>query len=53
MEQYFIANSIAEERQVAAFLTVIGGPIYVLLRNVLSPSTVPKDKSQGELKNTL
>ena len=28
MEQYFIANSITEGKQVAVFLTAIGGPTY-------------------------
>ena len=44
MEQYFIANSIAEEKQLAVFLTDIGGPTYELLRNLVSPDA-PKDKS--------
>ena len=44
MEQYFIANSIADEKQIAVFLTAISGPTYKLLRILLSPAT-PKDKS--------
>ena len=52
MEQYFIENSIAEEKRVAVFLTAIGGPTYELLRNLLSPDT-PKEKSLAELKSTL
>ena len=44
MEQYFIANSIAGGKQVAVFLTAIGGPTYELVRNLLSPAA-PKDKT--------
>ena len=43
MEQYFVANTVPEDKQVAAFLTVIGGPAYELLRNLISLET-PKDK---------
>ena len=49
MEQYFIENSIVEEKQVAVFLTAIGGPTYELLRNLVSPDA-PKDKSLEQLK---
>ena len=52
MEQYFIANSIAEEKQVAVFLTAIGGPTYELLRNLVSLDA-PKDKSLEQLKTAL
>ena len=52
MEQYCIANSVAEEKQVAVFLTAIGGATYELLRSLLSPDA-PKDKSLDELKSTL
>jgi len=51
MEQYFVANAVPEEKQVAAFLTAIGGPAYELLQNLVSPAT-PKDKSLTELKST-
>ena len=52
MEQYFIANAIAEEKRVAVFLTAIGGPAYELLRNLVSPDA-PKDKSLNQLRSTL
>ena len=52
MEQYFVANGVSEDKQVAAFLTAIGGPTYELLRNLVSPAT-PKDKTLDELKTTL
>ena len=52
MEQYVIANSIAEGKQVAVFLTAIGGLTYELVRNSLLPAA-PKDKTLAELKNTL
>ena len=37
MEQYFVANGMSEDKQVAAFLTAIGGPTYDILRNLVSP----------------
>ena len=52
MEQYFVANAVPENKQVAAFLTAIGGPAYELLRNLVSP-TAPKDKTLTELKTAL
>ena len=52
IEQYCIANSVAEKKRVAVFLTAIGGATYELLRNLLSPDA-PKDKSLDELKSTL
>ena len=52
MEQYFVANSVVEEKHVAVFLTAIGGPAYKLLKNLVSPDA-PKDKSFSDLKSTL
>ena len=52
MEQYFVANAVPEDKQVAAFLTVIGVPAYELLRNLILPET-PKDKTLAELKTVL
>ena len=52
MEQHFIANSIAEGKQVGIFFMAISGPMYELVRKLLSPAA-PKDKTLAELKNTL
>lgn len=35
VELYFIANDIPEEKQVPVFLSVIGGKVYALLRDLL------------------
>ena len=45
---YFEANGIKEEKQLAVFLSSIGGKTYELLRNLLAP-TLPKDKSLAEV----
>jgi len=50
MEQYFVANAVSEEKQVATFLTVIGGSAYELLQNLVSPAT-PKDNTLTDLKS--
>ena len=49
-QQCCIANSTAEEKQVAVFLTAIGGPTYKLMRKLLLPDA-PKDKSLAKLKS--
>ena len=38
VEIFFLANSIADGKKVAVFLSVVGGNIYALLRNLLSPA---------------
>ena len=43
LEQYFVANVIPEDKQVATFLTAIGGPTYELLKCLVMPAA-PKDK---------
>ena len=43
LEQYFVANAIPENKQVATFLTIIGGPTYELLKCLVTPAA-PKDK---------
>ena len=35
LEQYFVANEIPENKQVATFLTAIGGPTYELLKSLV------------------
>ena len=47
-----MANAVPENKQVAAFLSAIGGPAYELLRNLVSPAA-PKDKTLAELKTAL
>ena len=49
---YFVANKIESGRQVAVFLSLIGGKNYALLRDLLLPQQ-PKDKSLDELISTL
>ena len=40
---HFIANAIAEQKQVTVFLTAIGGPMYELLKNLVLLDA-PRDK---------
>ena len=47
MEQYFVANAVPENKQVAAFLTTIGGPAYELLRNLVSPAAPMQRQNFG------
>ncbi len=49
LEQFFVANAIADDRAVSVFLTVIGPKSYGLLKNLVSPGK-PCDKSLEELK---
>ena len=37
LQQYLKANGIKDAERVAVFLTVIGNPLYKLLRNLTSP----------------
>ena len=48
VELYSQANGVAERRRVAAFLSIIGGKNYTLLRNILSPEK-PSEKSLEDL----
>ena len=51
--QLFIdANGIAEDKQVAVFLSAIGSKIYSLLRNLLVP-TAPREKLFTDIVATL
>ena len=52
MGLYFVANKIESERQVAVFLSLIGGKNYALLRDLLLPQQL-KDVSLVELMGTL
>ena len=49
VELFFIANGVAEGKQVATLLSVIGGKTYALLSDLLAPAK-PADKSLKELK---
>ena len=47
LEQFFVANDIAEGKRRAVLLTVIGTKAYTLLRNILAPEKpATKDYSQ-------
>ena len=48
VELFFTANSIADDKKVAVFLSVIGGKTYSLLRDLLAPEK-PQDKSLSVL----
>ena len=49
---YFKANEISDEKKVSIFLSVVGGKIYSLLRDLLAPIK-PKEKSFDELVSEL
>ena len=49
---YFQANEIAEAEQVSIFLSVVGGRIYSLLRDLLAP-VKPLSRTFSELTETL
>ncbi|KAK3759926.1 hypothetical protein RRG08_014163 [Elysia crispata] len=52
LEQYFIANDVAEEKRAATLLSCIGAKTYQLLRSLTSPD-LPSTKSYDELKVVL
>lgn len=52
VEQYFVANGVKDEKQVAVFLSLIGPQAYALLRNLLTPD-LPSSKTFDVLKTTL
>lgn len=53
VEQYFIANEIAEEKtMLAIFLTVVGPSTYQVLKDLLSPET-PSSKKLVDLYKVL
>ena len=52
VELYLKANDIVESKQVAVFLTVAGGKVYALLRDLLAPGK-PNTKTFKELAQTL
>ena len=52
MQMYFIANDIAEAKQVSTFFTAVGKKVYVVLKDLLSPDK-PSDKSLADLVSVL
>lgn len=52
VELFFVANEIAEAKQVPVFLSAVGSKTYGVLRNLLAP-TPPKDKTFEQIKETL
>ena len=46
---YLEVNCVKEEKQLAVFLSSIGGKTYELLQNFLLAPTLPKDKSLAEV----
>lgn len=52
LEQFFVANDISQEKQVATLLSVMGATTYGLLRNLIQPER-PKDKSYKDIVDLL
>ena len=52
VQMYFVANDIAEAKQVSTFLTAVGKRVYAVLRDLVSPDN-PKDKDLTELVSVL
>ena len=52
LDQYLLANDVADDKTVATFFTVIGGTSYKLLTDLLSPAK-PSTKDLDTLKKTL
>ena len=52
LEQYFLVNGIAGERQVPAFLSIVDSKMYGLLWNLTTPDN-PCTKPYGELVKIL
>ena len=52
VEQYFKANSIKEDMQVATLLTLISGSTYSLLKDLVAPDP-PADKTLKEIHDAL
>ena len=52
VEQYFLANDVADDKRVPVLLTVIGGKTYSLLRTLTSPDK-PSTKSFDQIVEIL
>ena len=49
---FFVANGIEEDKQGPVFLSVLGGKVYALLRDLLAPAK-PSDNSFDDLSDVL
>ena len=49
---YFSANSVAQDKKVATFLSVVGPTVYSTLRDLFAP-TSPKDKTLRQIFDRL
>ena len=52
VQLFFVAKSIAKEKQVAVLLSAVGAKTYALLRDLLAP-TKPQEKTFAKLSSTL
>ena len=52
IDLYFVANDVPGQKQVAVFLSMVGGKSYELLRRLCAP-TKPQDKSYQQLKDMM
>lgn len=52
VEQYFLANGVADDKKLAVLLTVIGGKTYSLLQTLTSPEK-PADKTFSKIMEIL
>ena len=52
LEQFFVANDIADSKKMAVLLTVIGTKAYALLRNIIAPEK-PTSKEYDTLVEAL
>lgn len=48
VELFFAANSVADDKKVAALLSIIGSKSYSLVRSLVTPS-LPQDKEYKDL----
>ena len=48
VELFFEANSIAEDKKVATFLSIVGAQVYALVQNLVSPKK-PKECKYDEI----
>lgn len=48
LDQYFVANEVANDKKVPALLSLVGPKTYGVLRDLTSPN-LPKDKTYDEL----
>ena len=52
VQLFFLANTIADDKTVPIFFSLLGSKTYSLLRSLVAP-TLPQDKSLGDLVTTL